>query len=76
MTQEAPSTKAGGWLDDDVFQSDGFNHHPGFIETRKRGTSDVYDEESEYSLSDESYHSHYSTDQEVEEENSPMDRSE
>ncbi|KAI3670359.1 hypothetical protein L1987_87950 [Smallanthus sonchifolius] len=36
------------------------------------GTGDVHDEESDYSLSDESYHSHYSTDQEVEEENSAM----
>ncbi|KAI3815018.1 hypothetical protein L1987_14669 [Smallanthus sonchifolius] len=39
---------------------------------QQRGMSDVHDEESEYSLSDEGYHSHYSTDQEVEEENSEM----
>lgn len=30
----------------------------------------VHDEESEYSLSDEDYYSHYSTDHEVEEQNS------
>ncbi|KAI3784352.1 hypothetical protein L1987_43450 [Smallanthus sonchifolius] len=39
---------------------------------QQRGTGDVHDEESEYSLSDESYHSHYNKDQEVEEENSAM----
>ncbi|KAI3784623.1 hypothetical protein L1987_43725 [Smallanthus sonchifolius] len=39
---------------------------------QQRGTGDVDDEESEYSLSDESYHSRYSTDEEVEEENSAM----
>ncbi|KAI3783355.1 hypothetical protein L1987_42434 [Smallanthus sonchifolius] len=38
---------------------------------QQRGTG-VHDEESEYSLSDRSYHSHYSTNQEVEEENSAM----
>ncbi|KAI3761823.1 hypothetical protein L1987_52245 [Smallanthus sonchifolius] len=40
---------------------------------QQRGTGDVDDEESEYSLSDESYHSRYSTDEEVDEENSAMD---
>ncbi|KAI3760774.1 hypothetical protein L1987_51173 [Smallanthus sonchifolius] len=39
---------------------------------QQRGTGDVDDEESEYSLSDESYHSRYSTDEEVEEENSAI----
>ncbi|KAI3802160.1 hypothetical protein L1987_30288 [Smallanthus sonchifolius] len=39
---------------------------------QQRGTGDVHDEESEYSLNDGSYHSHYSIDQEVEKENSAM----
>ncbi|KAI3743180.1 hypothetical protein L1987_60885 [Smallanthus sonchifolius] len=39
---------------------------------QQRGTGDVHDEESEYSLSGESYHSHYSTNQEVEKENFAM----